>query len=131
MSRALVVLGFTFGCGGPTVECVAGERVTIAQGLYGQVTYLSDVGSRTPRPVSGEAIEVLDRPQGSVVTNGVSDSVGAFQIELPVGSHALCVDNICITFDIQVDELVRADFRTGFDTFWTLEQPSYCSSTSG
>jgi hypothetical protein len=91
MSRVLLLLGFVHGCGGDTVECVAGERVTIAQGLYGQVTYFNDVGP-TRIPVAGQVIEVLDQPlpQGSVVASGSSDEVGAFQIELPVGVYSVC-----------------------------------------
>src|SRR5262245_17005085 len=112
------------------MPCVAGELVTITQGLYGQVTYLSDVGSRIPAPVSDSLIQVFDRPVqqgGVVVAQGVSDGMGAFQIELSVGTYALCAET-CPIFELQFDELVHADLRTGFDHIWTLEKPGYCSA---
>jgi hypothetical protein len=108
------------------------QRVTIAEGLYGFVTYQTDVSpqSNPPRPVAGEGISVLDAPNGNVVTSTTSDDAGVFQVDLDAGSYALCSlpSAPCVTFTIANGQLVRADLEKGFGgAFWAVVPRSDCA----
>jgi len=113
----------------PPSYCVESE-VTITQGLYGRVTYTTDVGTNPqPQPTPNKPVQVLDGPNGSAVANATTDQAGVYQVALDVGNYALCysVDN-CVSFSVAANELVRADLPTCFcDNAWLLVQRSSCA----
>lgn len=109
------------------------QSVGISHGLYGRVTYQTDVSpaSNPPEPVSGELISVADAPGGNVVASGSSDSDGVFQIELDAGSYAACYAAVaafsCEVFEITSNRLVRLDLHKGMGTYWSDEDRSSCA----
>jgi len=95
------------------------ERRAITQGVYGLVTYQSDVSLQTnpPTPVAGELIEILDKPAGAAVARTSSDESGVLQAELPADAYALCGTSRCITFEVPAGRRVRGDLRSGFGNY--------------
>lgn len=122
----LLALGAA-GCADDAPLCVE-EHVTIAQGFYGRVMYYSDTDPGDQgHPVSGMAVSVLDRPDGTQVATATSDADGVFQVDLPTGSYAVCAFTPpCYTFTIGAGDLVRGDMSTGF-TFWTPMPRDTCA----
>jgi hypothetical protein len=99
------------------------DDVAIAQGVFGNVMYISDVGEMTPTPVANERIEVLDGPRGNLVANTTSNADGAFELALDAGSYALCPPepSECVTFSVATGERVRAELTKTFLSKWTIE----------
>lgn len=109
------------------------QNVTISQGLYGRVTYQTDVSpdSNPPEPVSGELLSIADAPGGNLVASGSSDGDGVFQIELDPGSYAACYGAVsafsCEAFEITSSRLTRLDLHKGMGTYWREEDRSSCA----
>jgi hypothetical protein len=109
--------------------CVESE-VTVTQGLYGRVTYTTDVGENPqPQPVPNMAVQVFDGPNGSAVANAITDEAGVYQVSLDVGSYALCyATNNCASFSIAANDLVRADLPSCFcENAWLVVERSSCA----
>jgi hypothetical protein len=129
-SVLIAVIAWMMGCG--ESFCVE-QDVTISQGLYGRVTYHSDVSPNTgsSKPVSGQVVNVADAPGGNVVATGTSDADGVFQIELDPGSYAACYAGIaaysCKTFDVQLKRRTRFDLHQSFGAYWSEEASSDCA----
>lgn len=119
-------------CGSEGVDnafCVE-EHVTISQGVYGRVTYQTDVSPQTnpPTPVANEPIAIMDAPNGTTIATSASNALGVFQSALSEGTYALCYPSApCITFTIGVDQIVRADLLKGFGTAWVATPPASCA----
>lgn len=128
----LAVLFVVASCGGDDEYCVE-ARLDISQGLYGRVTYQTDVSPDTnpPVPVGDEPIDVLDGPMGSIVASTTSGSDGVFQVALDVGGYALCgpasPPTLCVTFTVTSGTRVREDLYKGFGTAWQATPRSDCA----
>jgi len=109
------------------------RNVSISEGVYGRVTYQTDVSpdSNPPEPVAGETILVADSPGGAVVTSGTSEDDGVYQLEVGPGSYSVCYANAalaCEGFDVTTaTPLIRVDLHKGQGTYWSREPRSDCS----
>lgn len=117
-------------CTGDPGFCVE-QEVSITQGLYGRITYQSDVGRMGPEP-RVERVEVLDMPDSTtVVAATTSNADGIFEVELTRGDFALCgtPNEPCVTFSVSpTAPLVRVDLLMSFiGTHWELASRSGCA----
>ncbi len=108
------------------------QEIHIPRGLYGHVTYATDVSSQTnpPVPRGNVAISVLDMPDGTIVATTASNSDGVFEIALADGNYALCedVELPCVSFSISnAMPLMRADLHLGFGSYWLAASHSDCA----
>ncbi|HEY5922745.1 MAG TPA: hypothetical protein VIV11_13790 [Kofleriaceae bacterium] len=127
--RQLLAFIVLAGCGG---EFCVEDQVAITQGLYGLVTYQTDVNpdENGPQPVVSEPIDVLDAPFGTVIAQGASNTRGVYEVSLAIGSYVLCSPQPrhCVAFSIAHEELVRADLRKGFGgASWVGVDRSNCA----
>jgi hypothetical protein len=123
----VVVAGLVFvhGCAGP--DCVTPEP-TIAQGIYGFVTYRSDVGHASPHPSPGKRVAVLDGEL--VIAETRSDVEGLYQLALEPGAFVAENDtryDRSDPFTIAAGDLIRVDVYTEFGpTGFLVVDPDAC-----
>jgi hypothetical protein len=115
-------------CGGhaaPTVE----QRVTIQQGIYGQVTSLDDVGRHEPQPLGGFPIYVYDVPAGTVLgaptaSTASETSLGFYEMALPSGDHVVCTSfQRCVVVTIRAGQRLRLDYEFSVGPGWSSGAP--------
>ena len=100
MRYALLGL-FAFGCGVDRIE----DRVTIGQGVYGQLT--------TPNgPANGDIVTVYAAGDTGAFAMSTSDSDGVYQIDLPDGDYTLCTSS-CTPIATPASATVRYDWADG------------------
>ncbi len=124
-------LGLLVACTSASDFCVEKE-VSIGHGLYGRITYQSDVGPPTTEPQAGAMFGIQATPTSSaIVASATSNADGVFEVELPDGDFALCStpNDPCVTFSISASAaLVRADLLMSFiGTHWEITPRSECA----
>ena len=117
------------GCG--ESSCLE-SKLTISAGVYGRVTYQTDVAPRKngPEPVEGQLILVTAASDHSLVAMTNSDSDGIFQVELDRAKYELCYSSgevSCTSFETELAHRVHIDLHTGLGTYWTIEESSDCA----
>lgn len=124
---ALLLLLLHPACG--SSDCEVEQNVTIRQGVYGRVTYQSDVGNAGERPVAGEVVPIFDA-NGAAVASATTDADGVFQVELDAGSYFICRDGLvmrepyCKPFEVTAGRCVRFDLYTAFlGSEWSAVDP--------
>ena len=124
MQRSLALVLLTACSGDDAASC---DGVAIAQGVYGRVMYVSDVGDMMPTPVANERVDVLDAPRGTAIANATSNADGRFEIALEPGSYALCPPppSECATFSVASGQRVRAELTKTFVSSWMID-PGAC-----
>lgn len=123
--RAALALAVLAGCGGEGF-CPA-DHVTIEQGLFGVVSYTSDVGDRGPEPSGAVRVEVMD-PLGGLAGTATSDDHGFFEIALSVGDYQLCAaPERCTDFTVEEQAHVRVDYVLEFGpSSFVVRDPDAC-----
>jgi len=104
------------------------DLVTIAHGIYGQVTTVDDVGEPMPAYLPGFAIGVFAVPAGSVLGNPVATATsgarGFYEIELPAGDQVLCTAfERCVLVTLVAGELSRIDYEFSLGPGWSRGSP--------
>jgi hypothetical protein len=117
MTCSLVSLSVAACCASAPPDPVA----TITQGVYGQVTTYSDMGScRTPTAVDGDHLE-LRTTTGTPVSTAETDTDGVFQIAAAAGDYELCMlsNSTCLLLTVPAQGVVRRDYTYGeFNIDW-------------
>ena len=119
--QLVVMLAAAMGSISACSDGVCGD-VSISQGIYGRVTYQSDVGNPPPVIVANESIQVLDMGNDRhIVATAVSNANGTFQLDLASGTYVLCASpGVPCVEPVVSDGLVRADLHKGFLSYWDL-----------
>src|SRR5262245_32563479 len=104
--------------------CVEAE-LTIAQGVYGQVVAVEDVG-RCGGSYPAFDIQIdLRNPFGtSTLASAASDSAGVYQIAYAAGDYAVCLDPRCVAVTVPSNGLVRVDGEQIFQSVYIVSSPS-------
>jgi hypothetical protein len=118
-----LVLALTVcGCSGEEL-CVE-RSVTIEQGAYGRLTYMSDVGGSEREPQRQTQVNVITPSNVNFVT--ISDDDGIYELTLPDGDYSLCFTE-CEAFKIE-GSVVRVDFFGAFvGSHWSVVPRSTCA----
>ena len=87
-------------------------KVTIQEGVYGQLVQGCDTSGCLDQPDSDEHVVVYAASQSSAYANADSDDDGIYQIELPGGDYTLCTYS-CTPISVPEQTLVRYDWTSG------------------
>jgi hypothetical protein len=98
-----------FGCG---LDRNIEGRVTIQQGVYGQLVQGCDSSGCQDQPAAGEHVVVYAASQSSVYASADADGDGFYQVELPAGDYTLCTYS-CTEISVPDHALVRYDWTSG------------------
>jgi hypothetical protein len=106
MRYALLVLAVC-GCG---LDRNIDGKVTIDQGVYGQLVQSCDAADCQDQPATGEHVVVYAASQSQAYASTDTDGDGFYQIMLPAGNYTLCTYS-CTA--IAVAGVVRYDWTSG------------------
>ncbi len=124
LALVLSVAGWTVGCGVPDIE----GRMTITQGVYGQLLGGCDTPGCSTRVLPDEEVAIFDAPvtTGPVTATPIdstrSDGAGFYELEAPAGHYYIAwVDDGSSgrAINTQIGEIdvptgiVRVDFTSG------------------
>jgi hypothetical protein len=115
-------------CGGHTPPTID-QRVTIQQGIYGQITSSNDVGPPERQHVGEFQVNVYDVPSGTVLgaptASTVSDdSLGFYEISLPKGDHVVCTSfQRCVLVTVFDGQRLRLDYEISVGPGWSRGAP--------
>ena len=87
-------------------------KVTISQGVYGQLVEGCDTSGCQDQPASGEHVVVYAASESTTFASADSDDDGVYQIELPGGDYTLCTYS-CTPISVPESSLVRYDWTSG------------------
>lgn len=97
------------------------DRVTIADGVYGQAVIFDDSGDVTgPFALTKIELDVTDTNTSASISV-VTDDVGFYQLELAPGSYQICTTWLeCSVppFTVPADGVVRIDYDGGAPERW-------------
>ena len=108
MRYALVALVLC-GCG---LDRNIEGRVTIQQGVYGQLVQGCDTSGCQDQPAAGEHVVVYAASESSAFASADADGDGFYEIALPAGDYTLCTYN-CTQITVPDHALVRYDWTSG------------------
>jgi hypothetical protein len=86
-------------------------KVTISQGVYGQLVDGCDTTGCQDQPASGEQVTVYAASASSRYASATADGDGFYEIELEAGDYTLCTYS-CTEVSVP-DGLVRYDWTSG------------------
>jgi hypothetical protein len=102
------------------------DLVTIAQGLYGQVIYYTDIPSEEDDQYSiGFPVDVFAVPPGAdpgePVASTVTGERGFFELALEPGEWLVCTrwQFTCVTSSLAPGERLRLDYAFAFPGWWS------------
>jgi hypothetical protein len=109
MRFVLFTLVVVCGCG---LDRNIEGKVTIQQGVYGQLIQGCDTSGCQDQPDSGEHVVVYAASQSSAFASADSDGDGVYQIELAAGDYTLCTYS-CTPISVPGQSTVRYDWTSG------------------
>ena len=96
-------------------------KVTLSQGVYGQITTGTDTGSSDDMYLPGVPVSLLSEDGTQTLTATTSDDQGFYQVRATVGMHQICgivlQETWCQTFYIP-SGLRRIDAKFTRTLFW-------------
>jgi hypothetical protein len=87
-------------------------KVTIEQGVYGQLVSGCDSSGCQDQPASGEHVVVYAASQSATFASADADGDGFYQIALPAGDYTLCTYS-CTEISVPDRSTVRYDWTSG------------------
>jgi hypothetical protein len=101
------------------------DLVTIDQGVYGQITSVSDVGPSAADYLPGFTVEVYVVPVGTergtpVASTASEASRGFYKVSLSAGDHLVCTaSGSCVVVTLAAGEVLRLDYESGPGPGWS------------
>lgn len=100
--------------------------VSIAEGVYGQVSYVDDVGSTSESVIEDFEIHVFTMPfkssdfgTSTPLISTSSNSVGFYEIPLQVSTYCICTDSgRCAGVNLEDKSLIRIDYEMSVGPGW-------------
>ncbi len=108
-----------------TIDRRVEDRVTIEQGIYGQITSVDDVGEHEPQYFSGFGVFVYAVPPGTELGEPVANtsseaSRGFYEVALPASDHVVCTTfRRCVVVTITEGQRLRLDYEFGPGPGWS------------
>lgn len=87
-------------------------KVTIDQGVYGQLITGCDTSGCQDQPAAGEHVVVYAASQSSTYASADADTDGFYEIALPAGDYTLCTYS-CTEITVPDRSTVRYDWTSG------------------
>ena len=87
-------------------------KVTIEQGVYGQLIEGCDSSGCQDQPAAGEHVVVYAASQSTVFASADADGDGFYEIALPAGDYTLCTYS-CTQITVPDQSVVRYDWTSG------------------
>jgi hypothetical protein len=109
MRFALFALLVAGGCG---LDRNIEGKVTIQQGVYGQLVRGCDTSGCQDQADSDEHVVVYAASESSAFATADSDGDGVYQIDLPPGDYTLCTYS-CTPINVPGQTVVRYDWTSG------------------
>lgn len=89
--RVLLLAALVAGCTSTNgIDRDIEPHITITQGLYGQLTFVSDAGHVPPRVYPDTSATVYAAGTTTLVAGTTSDANGIYQLQLAAGSYTAC-----------------------------------------
>jgi hypothetical protein len=86
-------------------------KVTIQQGIYGQLVEGCDTSGCEDQPASGESVTVYAASASYSYASATADGDGFYEIELPAGDYTVCTYS-CTQVSVPTG-IVRYDWTSG------------------
>jgi hypothetical protein len=94
------------------------DRVTIEQGVYGQLTTYNDTAPILATTYLSWPVRVYSAPRGTSepLATTESDERGFYEVALAPGAYEVCVsDRQCHAFTLLAGQRLRLDYQSPFD----------------